>query len=339
MSNVPKQSGGNPRLYAHAFVAWLYFGFIWFTIARETVFYINLRQTYLLAPLYSARISARTVLFTSVPADYLDESKIRRLFAGKAKNVWLVADCDALQELVDERDAVAFKLEAAETKLIKTANDLRLKSIKKGGRDEAAAPADVEPNGESGSVAARWISPKDRPTHRLTLLVGKKVDTINWCRSELERLVPEVDRVQAAHKAGEARFVGSVFVEFTSQAEAQAAFQAVTHHQPLHMAPRFIGVNPNEVIWSNLGIGWSMRIVRNILVTAAIGALVVFWAIPVAFVGTLSNINALMEQYTWLGFLKQVPPSIFGLITGLLPSVLLAVCSFSLATVAAADHL
>ena len=296
-------------------------------VARESIFYINLRQAYLLSPLYSNRISSRTVLFTSVPDDYLNEARLRRMFGRKLKNLWIATDCKELQELVDERDKVAFKLEAAETKLIKLAGTARIKAMKKGGahneEEHLSASGDME--GESGSVAARWVEPSKRPTHRLKFLIGKKVDTINWCRSELERLIPAVDAMQATHRAGEAKFVSSVFVEFYTQSEAQAAFQMVAHHQALHMSPRFIGVNPEEVIWKNLRIKWWERVIRNISTIAFVVALVIFWAIPVAAVGAISNIQKLEVKLPWLDFLNKIPPVIFGVVEGLLPSVLLAV--------------
>lgn len=292
-------------------------------IARELVFYISLRQAYLLSPLYSNRISSRTVLFTSVPEEFLNEGKLRKTFGKAVKHIWIARDCEKIEELVKERDQVAFKLEAAETKLIKLAGAARLKAIKKG-----TAPTDepeVGLDGESGSVAARWIDPKQRPTHRLKFLIGKKVDTINWCRSELDRLIPEVDALQESHRAGEAKYIPSVFIEFYTQTEAQAAYQSLAHHQALHMAPRFIGIDPEQLIWKNLSMTWAKRVISNILALAFVSALVIFWSIPVGFVGILSNIDGLIEKYHWLKWLNKIPPVIFGVVKGLLPAVLLAV--------------
>ena len=272
-------------------------------------------------------MSSRTVLFTSVPTEYLNEAKLRRMFGKQVKNLWIANECKEIEDLVEKRDKVAFKLEAAETKLVKLANAARLKSIKKGGSHEAGQMGDANVDGESGSAAARWLKPKDRPTHRLKFLIGKKVDTINWCRSELERLIPKINASQAKYRAGEGKFINSVFVEFYSQSEAQAAYQSLSHHQALHMAPRFIGINPEEVIWKNLKINWASRVIRNILTISFVVALIVFWSIPVALVGVLSNIGALEQTpgLTWLKFLNKIPPVIFGVVQGLLPAVLLAV--------------
>lgn len=145
------------------------------------------------------------------------------------KNVWLATDVEKLEELVGEREDAAMKLEAAETKLITMANTNRAKALKKQGNAEGADEAPEAGNvadDESGSVAARWVKSSDRPTHRLKMLIGKKVDTINWCRSEIERLTPEIEELQEKHRNGDAKLVSSVFVEFYLQSDAQGAYQS-----------------------------------------------------------------------------------------------------------------
>ena len=125
-------------------------------------------------------MSSRTVFFTSVPKDYQDEAKLCRMFGPQVKNLWIANDCKRIEELVEERDKAAMKLEGAETKLVKLANKNRLKEVKKGKAPETAFDfGDDQVDGESGSVAARWVLPKGRPNHRLKFLIGKKVDTIS----------------------------------------------------------------------------------------------------------------------------------------------------------------
>lgn len=321
MSNVQNKA----RYFAHAFVGWIFFGFVFFLVTRESIFYINLRQAYAFSPAYANRLSSRTVMFSSVPQDYLDEKKLRRMFgAERVKNVWIATDTSKLEEKVKDRDAAAMKLEGAETALIKQANVARLKAMKKNPNADEQLEATAD-HTESGSIAARWVRPKDRPTHRLKFLIGKKVDTIDWARAEIERLNPEIEEEQAKHRAADAKKVSAVFVEFYNQNDAQAAYQSVAHNQPLHMAPRYIGVDPTQVIWSNLRIMWWERVLRNFATIAFICVLIIFWAIPVAFVGSISNIDSLIARLPWLGFINHVPTFIRGVITGLLPSVLLAV--------------
>ncbi|EEH40259.2 hypothetical protein PAAG_02314 [Paracoccidioides lutzii Pb01] len=319
------------KLYAHTFIAWIFVSFVFFMITRELLFFINLRQAYFFSPLYAGRISSKTVLFTSVPEEYLDEAKIRRIYGNdNVKNVWIPTKTKELEDMVDDRDKAAYRLEGAETKLIKLANSARIKALRGKSADEEnhdidnLAPGN-EAEGESGSVAARWINPSQRPSHKLKPLIGKKVDTINWARTEIERLSPEIVALQEKHRAGDAEKVTAVFVEFYTQRDAQAAYQMVAHNQPLHMAPRYIGLNPADIIWSNLRIKWWELIIRNAATIGAVVALIIFWAIPVAVVGTISNINFLTEKVKFLGFIKNCPPVILGLITALLPAVLLAV--------------
>lgn len=250
----------------------------------------------------------------------------------KVKNVWLATNVKNLEDSEDKRQDAAMKLEAAETKLITTANAARLKALKKQQKQgddtgDLGVPADTagEVPDESGSVAARWVKPSDRPTHRLKMVIGKKVDTINWARSEIERLTPEVEELQEKHRAGEADLVSAVFVEFYTQADAQTAYQAVAHNLPLHMSPRYIGLEPSQVVWSNLRIKWWERIIRYSATLGFVIAMIVFWAIPTAAVGAISNINYLTKNVHFLKFIDNMPSFLLGIITGLLPVVLMSI--------------
>ncbi|KAI9894887.1 MAG: hypothetical protein M1814_000107 [Vezdaea aestivalis] len=324
MSNISQNQKN--RYYANCFTSWVYFGFILYMIYRESIYFINIRQAYLLSPLYANRLSSRTVLFTSVPEPYLNEAKLRQMLGKKVRNVWLVSDTKEIEELVKERDKVAMKLEAAETKLIKVANANHVKATKKNkapARDAEQGHGDID--GASGSIASQFIKPKQRPSHRLKFLIGKKVDTIDWSRAELQTLIPKVEAQQNSLRAGQGKFVNSVFVEFESQAAAQSAFQTVAHHIPLHMAPRYVGVSPGEVIWSNLRIKWWELITRKMATTAFITVMIIFWAVPVAFVASISNIDSLIGILPFLKFINSIPSAIRGVVTGLLPVVLMAV--------------
>ncbi|KAF9873251.1 duf221 domain-containing protein [Colletotrichum karsti] len=310
------------RLYAHAFLGWIFYGFVMYLIMRECIFYINLRQAFLLSPSYAKRISSRTVLFTSVPEEYLNEAKFRSLFTDSVKRIWITGDTEKLEELVEERDKVAMKLEKAQVKLIKLANAARLKAIKKGGAsaDETAQDA------ETADAATRWIPEKKRPTHRLGPLglVGKKVDTLNWCRSELQRLIPAVEAAQADYRSGKTKKIPAVFVEFFTQSDAQAAYQVTTHHQALQMTPKYIGVQPTEIIWKSLRISWWQRVIRRYAVVAFIAVLIIFWAIPVTAVGFIAQVSEL-EKLAPFAWISKIPPVILGVVSGLLPGVALSI--------------
>jgi calcium permeable stress-gated cation channel len=288
-------------------------------LGREMVYFVNVRQAYLMNPSYATKLPSRTVLYTAVPADYLNEASIRAMLGPQVQRVWFPTNTKELDKIVEERQDDAMTLEGAETELIRKANGVRL-DPKKGG-----AISDEESNRVG---AMKYLTEKDRPTHKTKFLIGKKVDSINWCREEIARLTPLVEEEQAKHRTGDAKLSGAVFVEFETLGAAQAAYQSLTHHQFLKMAPRWTGMAPAEVIWSNLSINGWQRFMRSWVTTAIVILLIVYWSVPVAFVGVISNINYWIGpdgKTPWLNFLHKVPPVIFGVITGLLPTVLLSV--------------
>ncbi|KAK7748977.1 phosphate metabolism protein 7 [Cytospora paraplurivora] len=322
-SNIDSDTEGN-RYYAHALVAWVYYGFVMYLIFRECLYFINLRQAFLISPFYGNRVSSRTVLFLSVPEPYLDERALRKVFGNSVQHIWITGVAKDIEKLVAERDKVALKLEKAEVKLIKLANKERIKALKGASADDQKTQPPLD--AESGSIAARWVPTKKRPSHRTGLLglIGKKVDTIDWCRSELTRLIPETEAAQANYLSGGAKKVPAVFIEFKSQAEAETALQVVPHHAGLQMSPRHIGIRPQDVVWSSLTLPWWQRLVRRYAVLAFISALIIFWAVPVAVVGVISNVDSL-ETLSFLTWLKKIPTIIMGVVTGLLPSVALSI--------------
>lgn len=306
----------------------IFTAYIIWAITRESLYYISLRQAYLVSPLYANRISSRTVLFMSVPNKYLDEEVIRELLGrDQIKNIWIPLNTDELEDLVSERDDLLSKLENAEVKLIKSANSAKNKAIKKGGDIPLKENGFGDESDESGSIAARWVKPQDRPTHRTGPLGlwGPKVDTINYCREQLPEKLSRVKELQDEHRAFKGKTRNSVFVQFHTLRDAQSAFQSLTHHQPLHMAPRYIGMQPDEIIWYNLRTKWWERIIRLLASIGIVSATIIGWSFPVAFIASISNVNFLttIKGLGWLDFINHMGP-VSGVVTGLLPSLLLS---------------
>lgn len=289
--------------------------FVFYVVTRESLYYANLRQAYLNSPAYASRISSRTVLFMSVPDDYKDEKKLRQVFGDSIRRVWITSDCDELKKKVAERDKIAFNLETAETKFIRRANKARMQAVKKG-----EFSSDTCLDCESSNPG--WSHKVKRPTHRPKLF-GRKVDSIRWYREQLAKVTEQVMDLQKKHQDGEAKFLSAIFIEFASQSDAQIALQTLSHHQPFHMTPRFIGVSPREVVWSALNLSWWQRIVRKFAIKGGLGALVIFWSFPAALVGTISNISYLSKIIPPLRFIEHLPDLIKGAIEGLLPSAAL----------------
>jgi hypothetical protein len=345
-------------------------------IYRECIYFINVRQAYLLSPNYSQRLSSRTVLFTCIPQPYLDEAKLKKLFGDSVKTIWLVRDTSALRALVDDREATAERLQQAEVRLIRLANAARLKKLGKQAssstlnthlnhshtpadnhshddveKGEAVAPviraaqpqlstpdspaveqaSDPEythPYGLDpslpdvrGSVAALWIPVQARPYHRPINNLGRRVDTIRWTRLRLKVLNRDIWKLRRQHRGGDGVPLNSAFIEFDSQASAQAAFQIVAHHQPFHMSPCYIGLQPDEIIWSALRIRWWEHIMRRFFMMCVVAAAIIFWSIPSVLVGTITNIQELSRMVFFLSWIMKLPAPILGVIQGLLPAL------------------
>ncbi|KAK4661123.1 uncharacterized protein QC763_705000 [Podospora pseudopauciseta] len=377
------------KFYAHVAVAWCFFGFVLFMVVRECVYYINVRQAYLLSPNYSKRLSSRTVLFTCIPKPYLEEAKLRKLFGDSARNIWIPRNIGALRAKISDREDSAELLEEAEIRLIRMANRSRRKFWKaQGGVSQGhtagqtslaktLTPASFTTSGDSpsqkdaekggpldstiqfaehqlsvldsptfdkpvdpeythpygldpslpdvrGSVASLWIPAKDRPTHRPLRNFFRSVDTIRWTRARLKLINKDIWKLRRAYRGGDGEPLNSAFIEFDSQASAQVAFQILAHHQPLHMSPRYIGLQPDEVIWSSLRIRWWEHIMRRFFMKGVIAFAIIFWSIPSLLVGTISQIEFLSKEVFFLKWLVHLPSVILGVIQGLLPALALS---------------
>ncbi|KAF5701059.1 RSN1 [Fusarium mundagurra] len=312
------------RLYAHCFVAWVVYGFVMYAIMREFFFYINLRQAFLSTPQFAKRISSRTVLFTSVPKECLDEDYIHSIFPGSAR-IWIAGDTKQLDRITEERDSVAVKLEEGEIELIRQCNKERIKFEMKRNK-EAKKPTTRTSDSESGNTVTGYRHQDKRPTHRTGPfgVMGTKVDTTQWCRRRLKDLLPEAQSAQDKWLAGEYEKHTAFFVEFSTQHDAQVAFLTATHHLPLQISPRFIGIQPNEVIWKSLNYSWWQVAIRRCVVYAIITSLVVFWVVPVTVVSVITQVN-LLKSLPGLTWLQNIPHVLLGAVSGLLPSIALSI--------------
>lgn len=253
----------------------------------------------------------------SVPDAYKNEKKLRQVFGDGIRRIWITSDCKNLNKKVDEREKLALSLERAETQFVRAANAERLNKTK--AKSNAKSPNACEDCEMSDPL---WSRNAKRPMHRANFF-GKKVDSIQYYRSRLAVAIQEVESLQHQHRDGDAKYLSAVFIEFNTQSEAQVALQTLSHHQPMHMTPRYTGISPQEVIWSALNLSWWQRIVRKFLVQGGIAAMIIFWSIPAAIVGTISNITYLASTIPFLGWLEHLPGWLKGIISGLLPSAAL----------------
>jgi hypothetical protein len=117
------------------------------------------------------------------------------------------------------------------------------------------------------------------------------------------------------------------FILFNEQIAAHMAAQMLIHHQEYRMsdAMKYVEVAPEDVIWNNLVMNPYERRVRLVFSWSATIGLIIVWALPVAFVGFISNIHSLCTTYHWLAWICTIPTIIISIVQGFLPAVLLAV--------------
>ncbi|KAI5918148.1 hypothetical protein F4810DRAFT_693509 [Camillea tinctor] len=306
IGNVKKRN----HLYAHAIMAWVFLGFVMFTIARERLWLIGLRQAWTLSKPNFNRLSSRTVLFLSAPKDALEESNMHRFFGDGAVRMWPVIKTEVLGVLVSERNSLVEKLEDAEMSLIRKANlkGTRKKILSQNGDD---LRYDNLPDTVKKSI---------RPRHKsLVSSAAKEIDTIEWLREQIKKKEAKIDEMRREHEIKDTHGAAAVFVEFRTHADAQRATLQVTTSNLLALFPKYSDVSPREAIWDNLTIPRARRLSEEGTAVGIVIATIVFWSIPSGFVGLISNISYLAENFEWLKFLKNLPDPVVGLLSGLVP--------------------
>jgi hypothetical protein len=180
------------------------------------------------------------------------------------------------------------------------------------------------------------LNPGDRNTMRLPLFgltwlpfmpswtfLGKKVDTIYYCRKEIARLNLEIEQDQSEPE--KFPLMNSAFIQFNSQVAAHMACQSVSHHMPSHMAPRLVEIAPGDVIWDNMSMKWWERYLRMGFVIAVVVGLVIAWAIPVSFLTSLANLSSIQSRWpNTFGFIGNMPAWLITALQGLLPPAVTA---------------
>ena len=194
------------------------------------------------------------------------------------------------------------RLEYSEAALLQTAARIRAEELEKE-LEDGDVPANVRTeknlDSERGLDLADQLVPRDqRPTHRLPFgflpfglpFVSKRVDTIDWAKGEIERTntgLAEMQKVLArevAFTTRSSRFLNmsseemikeletqtypplnSAFILFNNQMAAHMASLLLTHHEPYHMAKKYIDVAPEDVIWDNLSMNPYEAHVRTLI--------------------------------------------------------------------------
>ncbi|VAH55282.1 unnamed protein product [Triticum turgidum subsp. durum] len=162
-----------------------------------------------------------------------------------------------------------------------------------------------------------------RPTHKTGFrgLIGKKVDTIEYCNEQIKELLPKLeDERKSALSEKQQR---AAFVFFNSRAAAASASQTL-HAQMFDEWTVTEAPEPREVIWANLPRKIYDRHTRQTVVYLIVFVTVAFYMIPITAISAVTTLEKLREK---LPFLKVVvdQPFVKTVLQAYLPQIALIV--------------
>ncbi|CAG8534484.1 7442_t:CDS:2 [Dentiscutata heterogama] len=266
------------RLYAHVVVCYIFTAAILYTMYHEYYTYIRLRNEFLTTPEHRVSARATTILVLGIPRQLNNTEDLKNLFnvfPGGVKRIWINREPARLINLTIKRLKTINKLESAETAFL----EKYLKYVVKDGE----SGQDVE-DGNKNPVSLR-------PTHKTIPLIGKKVDSIETYREEIQKLNEEIK--EQRHKTDTFKLLNSAFIQFNDYIGAQLAATLTI--------PRLTEISREDVIWENLN----------------------FTLVFVASISTLSELSKIIPFLTPL--VNKLPPSAIGFIQGVLPAIGLAI--------------
>ncbi|KAJ9113068.1 hypothetical protein QFC22_006164 [Naganishia vaughanmartiniae] len=318
------------RHIAHFLVATVLIFWTLFVVHREFQHLIATRQQWLASSAHASLPRARTVMLVNVSQDLMSESALRELASsithGSSRvKVWLSRDAKKIEKVYDERTKEHARLEGGEGKMLVQA----VKNVKKGkapGGASSSAPQDPERATSADALLEKYLTPKQRS--KITWkqgflgLFGRKMDReqspafIREKNEELERMRSDMSSFPLGNVA---------FLRFTSQQEAHIFARLVNKDKSRKMVASGIEVVPEDIEWNNTSKNPHQRKIGNYVASALTAGLIIIWAIPVAFVGAISNVDALCATASWLAWICKLPSAVLGIIQGVLPPAALAV--------------
>ncbi|AQZ11490.1 PHM7 (YOL084W) [Zygosaccharomyces parabailii] len=302
------------RFFAHVFMSWLFFGIVVFIVYRELYYYVMVRHALQTSPLYDSVVSSRTLVITELHKELLDEQAVRSRFP-QASRFAFARDESELQKLCKERAKCAKKLEGALNKVIN-------KSVKR----KRKADEKVGVPALDGDELETYVPAKKRPTRRLGKwkipFLGTKVDTLEYDPKRIGELNEEIHEKQDTW-AVDTKILPVCFVQFPSQLEAQRSYQTIKYTLKGLYGRCLIGFCSEDIVWDNVNLTKPMRHSKRVGANTLLTAMIIFWSLPVAVVGCISNITFLTDKVHWLRFIDDCPKPLLGLITGILPAVAL----------------
>eukprot|EP00051_Salpingoeca_urceolata_P019697 m.290607 g.290607 ORF g.290607 m.290607 type:complete len:786 (-) comp19469_c2_seq2:178-2535(-) len=195
--------------------------------------------------------------------------------------------------------------------------------------EDGVVPDDLPEAADDAIVSVPDVDLEELPEdERSTIKVGgflccgkRKVDAETHLREQLETdnvaVEAEFEKLDKAPQ-----YFTTGFISFRSLASTVTATQVVNILQTFGML-QLDTPEPRDVHWENLKLpAWNVS-VRQIVVFALVGLLLVFYTVPVAFVASLTTLEALSESLPFLESVADSSPAVKGFLEGFLPTLAL----------------
>ena len=277
-------------LWSYVVFVYVFSILAWYFLAQETRRTTKIRQTYLGN---QSTVTDRTVRLSGVPRELRDEKKLalhmQSLSIGQVEQVVICRSWKELDRRMEERKSVLSALEEAWAVYLSPrrimADDDTLPIARSVPDDEPREHAQNTSILENGH---RLPPESKRPRMRLGWFgcFGRPLDCIDYYTVKLRVIDDAINALRSEKDAFEA--TPMAFVTFRNVESAQLAAQAVLDPSPMQLVGR-LAPAPSDIIWSNVYMSRTQRIIRNWLVFFLVIVTTVLWFIPVgALAVTLS---------------------------------------------------
>lgn len=161
--------------------------------------------------------------------------------------------------------------------------------------------------------------------------LSERVDSFEYLCDEIKKILKEIDTAQREPLEREDRecddllLGNTAFVHFKTPIQAAFMHQIILRENIEEMKCKIICLNPKDIIWDNIlkrDDSVSSQ-AREIIIFLAYFAVTLSWVLPVAMVGSISQLPYLTALIPTVRWINKFPKFIKGFIAGILPSILL----------------
>ena len=145
----------------------------------------------------------------------------------------------------------------------------------------------------------------------------KVVPKIAWLRFEVARLTIQIESLlQNLDDDTLFKKQNSAFIQFDRQMAAHMCCALVSHDKAGRMSPRYLEASPHEILWPNMNVTSSGRVIKTCIALVLFTAILFLWGVPATILASASQLDTLRASVSWLQWLRSWPSWIISLISG-----------------------